>query len=153
MCNGCDQLASMYVLISQLTAAKHCLDMKLKNTQPGATAALDSIDISCLYSFNISFPRFIPPKSCEGHCQLLSGYGISRSSPQTHEGARRKDGRWGNPNNIQPHPREALSPSHTHHHKRRGTPAGGNPNTPFRDTILPLSGRFSNSLSLPSQIC
>lgn len=56
------------------------------------------------------------------------------------EGARRKDGRWGNPRNTQPHARGAHSPSLTHHHKPRGTPAWGNPNTPVRDTNPPPSG-------------
>lgn len=54
-CNGCDRLAS--TLIGQLTAAKHRLDMKLKNKQPGVSAALVSIDILCLYFIQHLIPR------------------------------------------------------------------------------------------------
>lgn len=47
----------MHMRICQVIAAKHHLDMKLKNTEPGPTAALVSIDILCLHFIQLLTPH------------------------------------------------------------------------------------------------
>lgn len=146
-CNGCDRLASM--LIGQLTPAKHHLDMKLKNKQPGVSAALVSIDILCLYFIQHLIPRIYSShvlwRPLSAIIRLWDKQLISTDTGSTKEGCR-----WTTP--LTPSPIQGKHS--THHtlittspeaHQQEGTPI------PQSETRCPhhQATRFMNSLTNP----
>jgi len=130
----------MHTLISHLIAAKHRLDEKIKNTQPGATAALVSIHILCLYFIQHLTPHVYSSQVLttllSATIRLWDKQLISRHTKQ-HEG-RTAGGRTAV--TLSPIPGE-----HSAHHTSITTSPeihqqGGNPNTPVTDTNPPPSG-------------